>query len=192
MILSFLVAMNLPSLSLHDRFSSCHLSPVLLLVLLLLRLASILLRHCSACVGGLFPSLFALHPRHSNVSPWASRLSCLMTLSVLHSHTVKWHWWRRHRIHPDLRSDLCPSSVCESPRHASHVVDHHFVPSVLLLQSGDFANPEHLPSSVPTKHSALFFLAPSHVANLYLGFIRISGSVELGAASTFWSNGTKY
>ena len=46
------------------------------------------------------------------------------------------------------------------------------------------------PSAFPIKHSALLFLIPSQVPNLYLGFILFMGYVEICFANTFSKNGT--
>ena len=62
-----------------------------------------------------------------------------------------WVWRRegggrgdgRYKIHSDFWSVHCPSSVSEFPWHPKCVVGHLFVPSFLLLQSADFASPEH-------------------------------------------------
>ena len=48
------------------------------------------------------------------------------------------------------------------------------------------------PPAVPTKHSALFFLTPSHTPNLYLGFILLGGSDDMGLASNFSPKSTNY
>ena len=118
---------------LHDRSSSAFANASFITSLrpsrrsapcgVAVRLVSILLRHQSEC-----PSLIALHLQRGTV--------CLNVLlgdsCTLKSHTVKLPWSRQHWVHSDFWSDHCPSSVCESPWHPSHVVD-HFAPFAAIV-----------------------------------------------------------
>ena len=86
-------------------------------------LVSILLRHQSEC-----PSLNALHLQRVTVC-----LNVLLGDSfTLESHTVKLPRSRQHWVHSDFWSDHCPSSICESPWHPNHVVD-HFAPFAVIV-----------------------------------------------------------
>ena len=73
----------------------------------------------------------------------------------------RWHW-----IHPYLKSVHCPSSAIKSPSNSNHVINHFFVPRVLLLQTSDFATERSFKRG--EKKSALLFLTPSQMPNLYL------------------------
>ena len=86
-------------------------------------LVSILLRHQSEC-----PSLIALHLQRGTVC-----LNVLLGDSFTwKSHTVKLPWSRQHWVNSDFWSDHCPSSICESPWHPNHVVD-HFAPFAAIV-----------------------------------------------------------
>ena len=82
-----------------------------------------------------------------------------------------------------------PLATSITPRDSDHIENCFFVPPVLMLDPPDLAHSEYTfcPS---TKLSALLFLTPNHIPNLYLGFISFNGSEDIGLASTFSPNGT--
>ena len=99
-----------------------------------------------------FPDLIAMQPGHPSVVPKASMsvlgILCLRTRAPMNSQST------------------CHQQFSTFSLDSDHIVDCVFVPPVLLLTSRAL----NTPFAVPTKHSELLFLTPSHTPNLFLGF----------------------
>ena len=92
-------------------------------------------------------------------------------------------------LHPPLLQ-VCPLSIVwTTPWNSSRAVNHVFVSSVLVFQTSSRALNTLLMTCQRSCLHACFPLQTT-CRKLFLGFIRFSGSVDVGLASTFSPHGT--